>query len=542
MEALSQLFLHPCPDMALRRGEQKLTAPELGVLALAALVLVTICSKCSPLYPFNDWVDANTYFTVGKSALRGMVPYRDLVDQKGPLLFALHTLAALVSFDTFFGVYLLELPVCFCFLLWEYKLLRLFFNRWVLWVVPILGLLTYASYEFAHGDSAEEFCLPLLAYGLYVGTKALTEDTLPTDREFLAIGITSGCVLWMKYNMLGFYLGWFLVLLWAAVRDGALPRLLRGLGWIALGVFLTALPFLVYYGVHGAIGDWFRVYFYDNLVTYPKMTRTGANQGPLGNLLRAISTKRVSWLWSLTGLAFCAGTKKGRLVWFSALTTLLLVFGVYIGGWFIRYYRLIFWAVYPFGFAFFYQIPDALVRLVRDRPGEAPRRRKKGKRGRKGKPAAQSAPAQSAPALPIAAAAAAVALSGVLALRMSSNVYLMDYDRSQLPQYQAKAVMDASGIDHPTLLNYGFLDGGFYTVADIVPQCRYFCYLNVGLPEIMEEQDRYIAEGRADFVITRNRTPDFPGYQEVGAWDFWFEGYVWDYHLYQNMASERSAP
>ena len=59
-----------------------------GRIALAGLISVAvllICSKNSPLYPMNDWVDVNCFFTVGRGITHGLVSYRDLYDQKGPL-------------------------------------------------------------------------------------------------------------------------------------------------------------------------------------------------------------------------------------------------------------------------------------------------------------------------------------------------------------------------------------------------------------------------------------------------------------------------
>ena len=51
--------------------------------ALAAVLSLTVCTKSSFLYPLNDWVDVHCYFTVGRGILHGMVPYRDLYEQKG---------------------------------------------------------------------------------------------------------------------------------------------------------------------------------------------------------------------------------------------------------------------------------------------------------------------------------------------------------------------------------------------------------------------------------------------------------------------------
>ena len=47
---------------------------------LAAFSLLAVCSKSSFLYPMNDWVDVNCFFTVGRGILRGLVPYRDLYE------------------------------------------------------------------------------------------------------------------------------------------------------------------------------------------------------------------------------------------------------------------------------------------------------------------------------------------------------------------------------------------------------------------------------------------------------------------------------
>lgn len=63
---------------------------------LLAFVFLAVCSKSSFLYPFNDWYDANDFLTLGKGMLHGLVPYRDLYEQKGPILYAAHALCALV--------------------------------------------------------------------------------------------------------------------------------------------------------------------------------------------------------------------------------------------------------------------------------------------------------------------------------------------------------------------------------------------------------------------------------------------------------------
>ena len=55
------------------------------------------------------------------------------------------------------------------------------------------------------------------------------------------------------------------------------------------------------------------------------------------------------------------------------------------------------------------------------------------------------------------------------ALLATPNRYLMSYKKEELPQYKFAEKIKQSGIENPTLLNYGFLDGGFYTASGILP-------------------------------------------------------------------------
>ena len=77
--------------------------------ALAAFVFLGIASRSSFLYPFNNWDDANSYLTMGKSLFNGKVLYRDVFDQKGLYLYFLYGLAYLISHTTFAGVFILEI-------------------------------------------------------------------------------------------------------------------------------------------------------------------------------------------------------------------------------------------------------------------------------------------------------------------------------------------------------------------------------------------------------------------------------------------------
>ena len=126
------------------------------MILLSAIVTITVFSKSSPLYPLNDWVEANCFLTAGKALLSGQVLYRDVYEQKGPFLYFLHALAALVSDSSFFGVWLLEIAACFAYAWIGWRLVLQRCKRPSVLLIPGLLFLTYSTVAFSSGDSAEE--------------------------------------------------------------------------------------------------------------------------------------------------------------------------------------------------------------------------------------------------------------------------------------------------------------------------------------------------------------------------------------------------
>ena len=77
-----------------------------GFLCAAAILLFT--TRSSVFFVCNNWDDANSYFTMGKGMMNGLVIYRDLYDQKGPYLYLLYGIAYLISHKSFLGVFIFE--------------------------------------------------------------------------------------------------------------------------------------------------------------------------------------------------------------------------------------------------------------------------------------------------------------------------------------------------------------------------------------------------------------------------------------------------
>lgn len=105
---------------------------------------------------------------------------------------------------------------------------------------------------------------------------------------------------------------------------------------------------------------------------------------------------------------------------------------------------------------------------------------------------------------------------------MTPNNRKIGVKRETLPQYQFAEVITKS--ENPTLLNYGFLDAGFYLASGTLPNCKAFCRLNAPIPEMQRLQDEYLLDGKCEYVVTK-RPVDVPFYDLIMIKD--------KYYLYQ---------
>ena len=116
--------------------------PALLALLCACLALL-VATSSSPLYATNFWTDTNIYFTIGRGMTRGLMPYRDLFDHKGPLLFILYALGAAISDTSFIGVFALEALSLAAAVYAGWRTVRLFGEgRLMLLAMPLLAAAT----------------------------------------------------------------------------------------------------------------------------------------------------------------------------------------------------------------------------------------------------------------------------------------------------------------------------------------------------------------------------------------------------------------
>lgn len=463
------------------------TAGLLLFCLLTAFLFQLICSKSSPLYPDNDWVDLQCFSTVGRALTNGKVLYRDIYEQKGPLIYFFHAAASLISNESMLGVFLLTVPFVGLYLFFSALILRRLGAGRVFsaCAVVLLACITHVLPCFAHGGSVEELNLWLLSAALYIMVCTIKDGRFFSMLACFLLGLMAGITLFFKFTITGFFLGFVLFATVWYIREKEYKKLLLSALWFAAGALCIVLPCLLYFALNQALPDFFNAYFYNNLFLYSGIDHENG-----------FSTLRIPGIMAAFGLLSLAWykfriPKCGKMV-FAVLSCLaMLGVGTYWGHVFV-YYELIF-----LPFAVFAVVP--FIRFAQRVPKLVP----------------------------------AFMLVGTLALAcfISPNTYLLHYQKEQMPAHRFAARIRQT--ENATMLNYGFLDGGFYRAAGILPSNKYFCKLNIPLPQMLEEHDALLNEGRVDFIVTRNTPVDSPLYSLVDVAAFPFEKQNFVYYLYQ---------
>lgn len=502
---------------------QKINLKEILYLFIISFCTITVTSKCSFLYPFNDWVDSNCFFTVGKAWVNGMIPYRDIVEQKGPLLYALHSLAYLIDDDGFFAIYLVEILACFFVLFYASKIIRLYGKKNVEIPIVVFAVSIYGSFMFCHGDSAEELCLPFLMFGLYKGLQYIKSDyQLKIFPMAISIGIVCGLILWIKFTLLGFYVGWVLSLVIMIIHKKKWKDLFQLATGGITGALIVTIPVIIYFYSVGALKDLFKVYFCDNIFCYG-----GEASGLLGminylvlGIQKLTNDQFGTVICIFIGIICFINIMKRKEKFFILSTFVTTFFFAYFKN-STPYYGLPMGIFATFGLVtltFFIKenFDNLKIKII------------------------------------------AVIMTIVFTYSFTTNRYLILAKQSEMPQFQFAEIIKKS--DDQTLLNYGFLDGGFYTIAKVMPTTRYFCMTNSQYDEMYTEQQRYLKDMVTEFVVTRenineeqkNKTEEhkaidknglpvlyptdpetFGNYECVATEDYTFENILFRYRLYQ---------
>ena len=464
--------------------KSKLSKFELAVLIIASTVTITLVSTCSPLYPFNPWDDVNCFYTLGRGIIHGLIPYKDLYEQKGPLLYFLYAFAALISEKSLFVIWIFECISASVYSVYSWKIIKLFSNpsKFSIAIMPLFTGAVYTIKMFNFGGNAEELCFPLLTIVLFIVLKSIVNlDGLPTKTEAVLCGLISGVLFWVKYTFLGFMIGICIYILLLTIKRKSLLRLWSLVWRFLAGFIIISIPVLLYFLFNGALINLWEAYFYNNIFYYHS---DSSNSIPIiSNLImiayelyvtiKAFPVFGVMLLLSLIAMLFIGKTQRKKTYILFFLTLSISAAFIFTRAVLIYYYGYL--MCYCFGFALLPIVNgwNKLENLLKQNKS-------------------------------FIRSLLTIFFLVIYALSifLCKNMYLIFKPKTSLAQFRMAETINQT--PDAKVLTYDVMDAGFYTAAGLLPCNRYYCFLNIEdtYPPILEEQNRLIDSGYFDYIVT----------------------------------------
>lgn len=493
----------------------------IGIFIIIAIFGITIVSKNSPLYVFNDWVDANAFFTVGKSWMNGIIPYKDLFEQKGPILYIIYGIGYLFSNNSFLGIYFLEIISFTFFLYYCYKIGVFVLEKKYAFLAAILaGTIIISSHFFVQGGSAEEFILPLLAFSTYQFLKYNQKGIF--DKKCLMLnGFVAGMIALIKFNVLGFWFIWMALLFFKAIYEKKYKESLISCLYFLAGMLFPILLTIGYFLIVGGLKEFIDTYIIFNISSYSNANSMFSKiKTAIINCAYQLSLNKYILHFTIFGgigiLFFKDFIENFWNKIFILLSFPFLALGVYYGGVPYIYYFLLnsFFTLFGILFLIYFINHHYLLKKEKTKKNV------------------------------FLLFVIITIITVPFFLKKSINSGSRDLTKENFAQFEFLEVINKK--NNPTLLNYDFLDGGFYTTSNIVPNIKYFMRQNVdsrSFPVIMEEQNKAMEEKLVDFVVIREYgeyigyrndiKPLNDNYECVAFKEQPYEGIIAFYYLYQ---------
>lgn len=239
----------------------------LGVCALAVIAGSFAFSS----NPFTQYAptDSSVFMYVGEGIARGVVPYRDVFDHKGPLIYFINYLGCSLGLGDapgMIGVWLCELLFYWLCLVFIYKLVRSIFPT-------NIGLVACAALLFSMfltklsggGNCVESYAALFCLVPYFFVMRAAREERDLTLMECFLSGVCGMGTLLLRPNMAvaGVPVGLFLIVTVLLTRN--VKRFMMLTIAALMGLCLMLFPFILYYHSKGALADLWECYWSFNV-------------------------------------------------------------------------------------------------------------------------------------------------------------------------------------------------------------------------------------------------------------------------------------
>lgn len=231
-----------------QKKERGISVLLFSLVSIAYLCLFSLST--SFIYKDSQFgSDSDIFMLMGKLMKRGMIPYKEFFDHKGPVMFFIEYVGQLI-WDGRNGIFLIQVVFFMVSLYGTYKILNLFYEKKKSVILTFVSLLILNIY-FGAGNFTEEYCFPFLLWSFYFAIKYLRNEKVKSIEHkpiySLLYGITFMiCALTRITNAIPLCII-IIIGFVVMIREKQWKSIIKNLIFFIVGAVIILLPFIIYF-------------------------------------------------------------------------------------------------------------------------------------------------------------------------------------------------------------------------------------------------------------------------------------------------------
>jgi hypothetical protein len=219
------------------------------LLPCSILFLLWFSPYTTPLNPYYGY-DTAVFMLIGKGWLKGYLPYVDLFDHKGPVIYMIQYIGQWLSLGKN-GIFCIQSVNLFFCLVIIYKIARLFLNNKNHSFAIVLFFLLLFSGTIAEGNMVEEWSLIPILFPTYLSFRILLNNNYKNITWFYFFcGICFGILALIRLNNAAIICGLMFGVLLLLIKDRQYIVLLKSSCLFILGISIFVIPIFTYFYIH----------------------------------------------------------------------------------------------------------------------------------------------------------------------------------------------------------------------------------------------------------------------------------------------------
>lgn len=212
----------------------------------------------------NGWnkevigVDSSVFISIGEKMHTGEIPYRDVFDHKGPILYFINYIGTITS-DYIF-LWLIETAFVIIDINILFKIANNILNNKLHSLLATLIVTLTFPLVLQGGNFAEEYTLPFSLAALLIFL-----EIQKARKTYIINGILLGIVVMLKFNMISVWCVGYSISLVKFLYNKDYKEIMKMILYSLVGIMCVMIPIIIYLIINGAFYEFIRQYIIFNL-------------------------------------------------------------------------------------------------------------------------------------------------------------------------------------------------------------------------------------------------------------------------------------